>query len=238
MLTPPVVIRTSQRSSAVAKLAASSRSSSRTIPRFRTSAPRGEVERVALADLARPGRPVGGHELVAGRQHRDARSAPDEDRLGAAGGEHREVDLRDPPAARQDDLPRAQVLAAVADVLFRPRTVGGRDPPTAVERPGLLDDHDRVAACGQLRAGVDRDALAGPDRPSPGRAGARLAGDGELDLARVRVMGVGGAHRVAVHRALLEGRQVEVAGDVRREHAPEGLRKRDVLGWLPRLDPL
>ena len=85
------------------------------------------------------------------------------------------------------------------------------------------------APYGQRRAGHDLPGLA---RRRP-RAGASLS-RGDRRRARGASTGrradVGGAHRPAVHRGLLERRDVVVRARVAREHAAERERERDVLG--------
>ena len=73
---------------------------------------------------------------------------------------------------------------------------------------GALDHHDRVGAVGHRRAGHDADRLAGADRRPSARA--RPASSpttrSRTGAPRPRAGGVGGAHRVAVHRGVGERR--------------------------------
>ena len=208
------------------------RRSSRTCAMLATSAP--AASRRAAAACARsscgplPGtqRLGGPDQLVAGRE-----------RCRRAGGGRRRA-RRSPRTRRPRARPRqssvpgsirrspgADVLAGAADV----GAVGGLDDdlrPRRSPRVGVLDADHGVGAVGHHRAGRDRDRLAGGElaarpgaRPATRPTIRRLTGDASAAPAEVRR-----AHRVAVHRRVVEARHGLLAGvDRLGEHPPEGV---------------
>ena len=76
---------------------------------------------------------------------------------------------------------------------------------------------------GNRRAGHDLDRLPGGDFAGEPLAGAHLADD--FQLARQ----IDGAHRVAVADGARQRRGIAVGRDIFRQHAPGGLRKRNLL---------
>ena len=162
---------------------------------------------VRVADLARRERP-GLDQLVAGREHADPRPrvAPAPRSTSRLASTPRCAGVSTVPGL-EHPLARLEVAARGPHVVAGARGRDDRDPssPSAF---GALDHHDRVGAVGHRRAGHDADRLA---RRRPAIVGARPAGeladDAQRDRGRVgRARGVGGPHRVAVHRGVRERR--------------------------------
>ena len=117
---------------------------------------------------------------------------------------------------------------------------GHEDAVVAVAR-GALDHHDRVGTVGHRRAGHDPDRLARSDRDGRRVPGGELADHPEPH----RVLlgwhrGVGGPHRVAVHRGVRERRHRLGRADPLGEHEPERVgagRPRPARGGAPRRGP-
>ena len=86
------------------------------------------------------------------------------------------------------------------------------------------------APCGHRRAGHDARGLAGADLDARDVvAGGDVRDDVELDRRVSRRAGeVGGAHGEAVHRGVVERRDVDVAARVLGEHAAERVEQRDL----------
>ena len=186
-------------------------------------------------------------DLVAGGEDGDPRAAMD-----GHGGDTRARRERD--GAGTEPRPRRQHLATSAqvvppasdraadshrDVHRAGRGQGSRGVAAArpgrsagrIERGRLLDRHDRVRAARQGRP--RRDAERVPRlHPSPGDlAGPGLADDAEHDRpVLARADRVGGPDRIAIHRAVVPGRQVRRRDDGRRQPAAERGLRRCLLG--------
>ena len=98
----------------------------------------------------------------------------------------------------------------------------------------LLERDDGVRAAGHRRAGHDADSGAGSYRAFVEVACRQLARDLEPDGVRLTgVRRVGGAHGVAVHRRVIERRDVEAGDSVLGQHLAQGVRQRLPLGLQP-----
>ena len=165
-------------------------------------------EPVGLVDPARLRRRAHLEQLRPGREHVDDRAPAHRDLADAGGGERGDALDGERRAGGREHVAAGDVLAAVADVVPAAQRPGRRHA-VAVER-GVLDAQDRVGAVGQRRAG--RDPQRGPGRE---RGGGHLArGDSPAIARGDRRVGVGGAHRVAVHRGAVERREVDGAARV------------------------
>ncbi len=101
-----------------------------------------------------------------------------------------------------------------------------RSPSTV----GVLDPHRGVGAGGEHRAGRDRDRLAGFDRVRRRVPGARLVDDRQVHRRVGRGPGdLGGAHREAVHRRVVEGLELAVGDRVERQPPAQRLAEPHVL---------
>ena len=153
----------------------------------------------------------------------------DPDRRLPERGQDRDLARADARARRQHRGAGRDVLAGAADVLSGHSRAGEADPIAPVV--GLLAHHHRVGAARQRAAG--HDAKRGPRRQLLAGRGACGDGAGHRQVARQ----IGGAHREAVHRRVVEGRQGPRGGERGGEEAPERLRQRDLDG-LERAYPL
>ena len=183
---------------------------------------REEHRPIGVADLPRRERPRL-DELVARREHAHARA-----RIGAhpAGVDRRQH----PDACGGQHLPGLEhhvagfeVATGAAHVPTGLDLQGHGDAVVAVAR-GALHHHDAVGTIGHRGAGHDPDRLSRSDRD-----GGRVPG-GELPhhLEPHRVLlagtaGVGGLHRVAVHRGVGERRNRLGRGHPLGEDEPEGV---------------
>ena len=159
---------------------------------------------VRVADLARRER-ARLDELVAGRQHADARPRI-RTHLGARRGSRARRGAR-----ASSTVPGSNTTLAGLDVAARAAGRGRRargrrrsTTPSSPSRVGALDHDDRVGAVGHRRAGHDADRLA---RRRPATVGACPAGSSPTTRSRTGASspapdGVGRAHRVAVHRGV------------------------------------
>ena len=184
----------------------------------------GEGERVRVADPSRGQGLAWGLELIARGQHRHPRPSRAFDLGTADRGDHTGLGGADLGSRSQNRLPRPDVLPGAAYVparLDRGPDLDGL--PTAV---GVLDPDHGVGAGGQHRAGRDRDRLAGAEPASRRVTGPRLVDDRQRDRGRG---GVGGAHRVAVHRGVVETGDGVGADDVLSEGPAERFGDRDGL---------
>ena len=137
------------------------------------------------------------------------RDAPVHRHLGA-----RRAIASTPRCAGASTVPAVEHDVAGLDVATRgagcgrPRSAGtAMSTPSVTVALGALDHHDRVGAVGHRRAGHDPDRLARPDRHRRRVPGREVAHDAQPHR-RVgrRAGGVGGPHRVAVHRGVGERR--------------------------------
>ena len=155
--------------------------------------------RVGIADLSVLGRLRRGDQLVAGREHHDARSWMHERCGESRVREQPELGGAETLAAFDEHGALRDVLADRTHVTARRR--GLEEPHELAVYFRVLDRHDRVCPRRDRRAGRDRHGLAA----SHGRLGAvadhRLSDDLQLGGALRRRLGhVGGAHREPVHR--------------------------------------
>ena len=234
MLTPPEVSRTSQRVAPARRAAATESVGVADPPEVDRHGAglrhRGEEHGpVRVADLPRAQAPRRLDQLVAGRQHADARAGHDRHLGAAERGQHPDERSGDPGAGPDDDRARGDVVGRAADVLARLDGCEHRDrlvvATGAPGRSGVLDGHDGVGPGGHGRARHDPDRLARPDRPLGGAAGTdrvdHLQHDGQL---RPGVGDVDGAHGEAVHGRAGEAREVGRRLHVLGQHTATGPR--------------
>jgi hypothetical protein len=105
----------------------------------------------------------------------------------------------------------------------------GRDPHSVEAAVGLLDRHDRVRACRHHRAGHDPVRRAGPQRGDVDAAGRDVGRHRQLHGGLGGARNVGGPHRIAVHRGVVERGQRDSRDDVSGQHPAARLPDRDVL---------
>ena len=164
-------------------------------------------------------------ELVAGADHHDVRPAYDADVGPPDGGQHRDRPLGDDVARPQHDgALRARRRRGGAR--RRRRSTAARTRTVAVPPSVRLDRDDGVGTRWHRCAGHDADRGARRRRRARRRSRrprrrARRASPGSR---RWRASDVGGAHGVAVHRAVVERRQRPRRDDVRGEHLPDARR--------------
>ena len=119
---------------------------------------RGEDGAVAVIDAAGPERPARLDQLVAGREHRDARPAHDVDRRQTAGRQHADLARADLAAAAEQSLAARDVGAGIGDELAARRGAAQIDRRRrgVLDQFGLLDHHHRIGAARDDPAGGDR----------------------------------------------------------------------------------
>lgn len=120
------------------------------------------------------------------------------------------------------EVTRPGVLAPVAEVLVGAAGVIDLNGLHAVVRVLLL--HHAVGAVGDGGAGHDADRLPGGDCPLRCHAGVEGPGDAE----RHGMLPVGGGHvlrpeGVSVHGGAVEGRLVDLRGEIRRRYPAQSL---------------
>ena len=207
---------------------------------------RRQARTVRVGDAGRPESLAGGSHLVARRQDRDARPTMDGDRVDARARSEGDRGRGQLCTSVEEEGSRDEVVAPAAD--RRPRLDDGVDEAAGGQRTGRLaparatgpsgrvdrrrqfDGHDRVGAHRYGSAGRDPDRSAGSDGDRRRLAGGDLTDDAERD----RCVLAGGHRidrpdRVAVHRAVVPGRQVRCRPDRFGEHAPEAGRRVDDL---------
>ena len=189
---------------------------------------------VGVVDRRRRQRPARRDQLVAGREHADARTAEHRDGGEAAGGEHADLARADDGAAPQQGLASRDVRAGEADELAGRRRAPHRNARLRriLIRVRLLDHDDRVGAARDRRAGGDGRRRARSDDTGRGDA----AGD---DLV-VQPQGNGRgfarrgdirrAHRETVDGRAVEGRHVAGRSHVFGENTAQRLGKLGPLG--------
>ncbi len=157
------------------------------------------VDAAGTEGLARLG------EFVAGREHRDPQAAAHRERGVSGGGGERE-------GRGREALARRDHLGAPRDVLARRAAVGaaleaGGQADALAREPHILLHEHRVGPGRHRRPGKDPHR-----RARRGKTRGRSAG-GEAPAHRQHRLAlgaeVGEAHRVAIHRGIGEGRQVE-----------------------------
>ena len=160
----------------------------------------------------------GPHQLVAGREDRDAGpAAHGQDGVPHRGGE-REAFRVEPLAGREERIASAEIEPRGADVLVRAGS--GPDDHGAVLGLGVLLDRDGVCARRHRRAGKDPHRLAG--RQGAGKAVARPTLAPTTRSRRRHRRGVFASHRVAVHGGSRERRLVARGAQVLGEGPPGG----------------
>ncbi|BCK70667.1 hypothetical protein Srufu_046200 [Streptomyces libani subsp. rufus] len=192
-------------------------------------------------DLAGAQRLAGLNQFTAGRQHHDAGTGADPDRAAADGGEQADLGGAEDGARRQGQLAFGDIAAAGPDMgAGGGRAVdadlaagvlgggavgahrGGR--PLARAAVGPFDRDDGLGAGRYRGAGHDAGGLTGPDRGQFAAARRDIADDGEGGRGALRgVRDIGGPDRVAVHRAVVEGRQGDGDRDVLDQYAALGV---------------
>ncbi len=125
---------------------------------------------------------------------------------------------------REEHFAFAKIEPRSADMAAGGGRLAHRDH--AIAGLGILLDEDRVGALGHRRAGEDARGFARADL-----AVKPFASDRRADEPQPRAgLGVGGAHRVAIHRGGGEGRLGTPGGQRRGKHAVDRLRERHGLG--------
>ncbi len=161
------------------------------------------------------------HNFIAGGDYRHYRPAVDRDAGPSDRRQQCDIGVIQPLAGVQDHLARRRLAALWIDELVRFGRAVDRHASTVA--PRVLDHHDGVRAGRNGRAGHDLHGL--PFGELSGETLARAHFPDNLELSRQ----IDGAHRVAVaHRSRNRGR-IAVRGGVRREHAPGGIRKGNLL---------
>ncbi|MNP09710.1 hypothetical protein D3C76_1018260 [compost metagenome] len=193
---------------------------------------RADAEAVDVVDL--PGSQLLARlaQLVAAAQQADAQAPMD--RYFGDPDTGQQAQLLDAQAAAlaQQRGALAQFLAAQAHMAAAPYR--RQDHPLAVDSAVFLGDH-AVGARRQRRAGEDAYGV-----PRGQRIAGRIAG-GDAAGQRQRATGVrqiGGAQRVAVHRAVVPGRLVLGRTQVFRQHPPQRFAQRHPLHLRRRRYPL
>ncbi len=113
-------------------------------------------------------------------------------------------------AGRQHDLARGHVFAGKSAVGAKLQAFRHGDG-IAIHRHVFLHE-DRVGALGHRRAGENPDGFAGFQRHVGARAGGQPAADRKPGIGIGFEIGV--AHRVSVHRRIIERRQIDRRLDV------------------------
>ncbi len=185
----------------------------------------GNDRAVAVIDAAGPQQLAGFDQLIAGRQHGDARAAHDVGHCIAARREHADFAGSDRRAAAQQSFPARDVGAGIRDELPARRGAAqiDRGRRRLLDQFGLLDHHHRIGAARDDAAGGDRGCGAGHhfDR------GLDAAGDHfgiERQPLRRAVAGadrVGRAHGKSVDIGAVERRRIDRRNRVGRKHASE-----------------
>ncbi len=190
--------------------------------RARRLAAGGDQDAVGLVDLTAQERLAGRDELVARDDDVHART-PVAPELGDAAGRDRRQCERPQHAARGDhDRPHREIGALPPHVVADGDRRAERDALAVHLRQ--LDGHDGIGAGGQRRAGRHRHRRV---RLELHGVIARERSPGHREL----VAGVLGAHGEAVHRGVVEGRQIVRGMHVAGEHPPrERTRERQRLG--------
>ena len=189
-------------------------------------------ERVGIdvAHLAGAGAAIGRDDLVAGGEHRHAGAEVHFDVDDADAGEQPHILRPEARAPAQDGLPALHVLRPAEHVL------AGCDPALRLNGRGavgldLLEHDDGVGPPRHHAPRGDPGRLARADREGRRRAHLHLADDRQgrgAPLGRVR--GVRGAHRVPVHRGLVELGQVFRGDDIAGQDPAVGVAQRHPLG--------
>ena len=174
---------------------------------------------VGVRDLPGPERLPGVSQLIAGCQHRDARTPNGSDR-GAPGR------CQDADQPRADDAAPLGNRVAAADIAAGMTDAGvgfdanaDFDPSVALNR--VLDAHDRVRTLRHDSARHDPQGGGGAHRHGGRDAGPDLAEYLQVDRFRSRCGArVRRPHGIAVHGGIRERWDVAVRGHVLGEHAP------------------
>src|SRR5205809_366887 len=198
---------------------------------FRASAPNQGVERVRVRarDLGTRENRVALLELddlIARSHERDPRPAMHQRRVVGNRGQHAELRGTERRAGGQHDRALANVLATAPDVLFRVARIADRDMGLGRLRGVFLTDHG-VGALREGRAGEDAGRLRLTNRLAGKLAGGDGLDDGEVGLGLLEIRT---AYRIAVHRGVVPGRQIDRTRDVFGENCVERLAQRPARG--------
>src|SRR6266508_6620388 len=183
--------------------------------------------RVALLEL---------DDLIARSHERDPRPAMHQRRIVCNRGQHAELRRTEDRAGGQHDRALANVLATAPDVLLRVARVADRDsphPPGPLSVPErgsfiriLLTDHG-VGGTRERRAGEDTGRLRLTNRLARKLAGGDGLDDGEVGLGLLEVRT---AYRIAIHRGVVPGWQIDRTRNVLGENCVERLAQRPARG--------
>src|SRR6266545_1774317 len=175
-------------------------------------------------------------DLIARSHERDPRPAMHQRRIVCNRGQHAELRRTEDRAGGQHDRALANVLATAPDVLLRVARVADRDsphPPGPLSVPErgsfiriLLTDHG-VGALRERRAGEDTGRLRLTNRLARKLAGGDGLDDGEVGLGLLEVRT---AYRIAIHRGVVPGWQIDRTRNVFGENCVERLAQRPARG--------
>ena len=166
-------------------------------------------------------------EFVAGGDHHDARSWVHHRAAMTCGGEDRDLTRAEVLPSSQHLFTGVHVFAGPADEHSRFRTAGDRhNVGSAV---GAFDRNDRVCTIGQRRTGHDADRGAGTHALGGAIPRGHIVDDPQLHRGRLTRTGdIGGEHRIAIHRRVVERWQRPQGFDIGGEHAPMCFEQRQV----------
>ena len=192
---------------------------------------RGDQVRVRVGHLAEGGLLPDVDELAAGADHQHPRTGTHEHAVASDRREQRDLLRPERGTGTERGLTGLQVLTGAADALAVAHRTAHRDARDAAV--GVLERDDRVGTGRDRRAGHDPHREAGTHAAARLRAGRDVADDRQDDrLVRGGVLGVDGAHGVAVHRRVVEAGQRDLARDGLGEQQPLGIEQ----GQLDRVD--
>ena len=163
-------------------------------------------------------------ELAPGGEDRHARPPRHRHKLDADGGEQADLRGAEPGAARDDEVAGGDVFSGAAHVGAGPRRLPYPQQVAGLLR--VLHLHHGVGARRERRAGHDLRRLTGLEPGIPPQAGRDVDDDRELAAARLELRA---AHRVAVHRRVVERGDGLGRDDVVSRGAAERGPQRDLL---------
>ena len=158
----------------------------------------GQRRGVRQAHLVVGDRPAGRHQLVAGRDDRDARQARDAHAAPTGRGEHRRLGTAEPGAGCQQRGTLPVIAGATVDELAALRQITGLEADRVAVARVALDRHHGVGAGRQRRTGHDLDGTGRVLERHRGLAGETGPGDREFAALTPE------AQRDAVHHHAVE----------------------------------